>query len=241
MLLESLEAGAALGRVFELVERDDGYLDAMDSAVYFAPPDQWGALDRWACARAVERGGRVLDVGAGAGRHALFLQEQGLDVVALDVSALGGEVCRRRGVRRIFTGSVLELARTGADRFDTFLMMGNNLALLGGATHAPRILGALARLARPDAVVLGAGIDPYRTTNELHLAYHARNRSLGRMGGQLRIRIRHRDMATGWFDYVFATVDELRGLLQGTRWRLEHAEMQRPQGPGYVAELRLAE
>lgn len=240
MLLASLEAGAAPCTVFELIERDDGYLDPMDTTLYFTPPERWGDLDRWACARAVERGGRVLDVGAGAGRHSLFLQEHGLDMVALDVSAGAGEVCRRRGVGRTFTGSVFDLARAGGERFDIFLLLGNNLGLLGGATQAPRFLAALEALARPQAVVIGAGVDPYRTANPLHLAYHARNRGLGRMGGQLRLRLRYQDLATDWFDYLFATVDELRALLAGTPWRLEHAEPQRPPGPGYVAQLRLA-
>jgi SAM-dependent methyltransferase len=242
MLLACHETGATPGTVFELVERDDGYLDPMDTTFYFAPPERWGALDHWACARALERGGRALDVGAGAGRHTLYLQERGLEAVALDVSVLAGDVCRRRGVRQVFTGSVFDLARAEphpSHPFDTFLLMGNNLGLLGGAAQAPRFLAALAALARPDARLIGAGIDPYRTTNALHLAYHARNRALGRLGGQIRMRIRHKDLATDWFDYLFATTDEPRGLLQGTPWRLEHVEPQRPEGSGYVAELRL--
>src|SRR2546430_12567044 len=78
-LMACLEAGPRPGAVFELVERDDGFLDAGDAARYFAGPDAWDALDRWLCARAR---GRVLDVGAGAGRAALHLQERGLAVVA---------------------------------------------------------------------------------------------------------------------------------------------------------------
>ena len=241
MLLACHEAGAAANAVFELIERDDGFIDPMDTAFYFTAPDQWGAMDHWAATQVVERGGRALDVGAGAGRHALYLQERGVEVVALDVSPLASEVCRRRGVQRVFTGSVFDLIAAGGEPFDAFLLMGNNLGLLGGAEHAPRFLGALAAVARPGAMLVGGGMDPYRTTNELHVAYHARNRALGRMGGQIRMRVRHKDLASDWFDYLFTTVDELRGLLEGTAWRLEHVERQPPDSPGYVALLRLTD
>jgi SAM-dependent methyltransferase len=236
MLLTCLEGGVAPHATFELIERDDGYLDAMDATVYFAGPDTWGALDHWVCDQAR---GRVLDIGSGAGRHTLRLQERGLEVVALDVSPLAGEVCRRRGVRQIFTGTTADLARsdTGKASFDTFLLMGNNLGLLGGADQAHRFLQSLAAMARPDAIILGQGVDPYQVKNDLHLAYHARNRALGRMGGQIRLRVRHRDLAGEWFDYLFAAVDELRSLLEGTAWRLEHHETQ-PDSPHYVARIR---
>ena len=46
--------------------------------------------------------GRVLDVGAGAGCHTLALQEQGLDVTAIDVSPLSVETMKRRGVKQAF-------------------------------------------------------------------------------------------------------------------------------------------
>jgi hypothetical protein len=50
--------------VIELIERDDGFLEGMDAVRCFAGPDEWGMLDRQACA---EARGRILDVGAGAG------------------------------------------------------------------------------------------------------------------------------------------------------------------------------
>jgi methylase of polypeptide subunit release factors len=64
---------------------------------------------RQACA---EARGRILDIGAGAGRAALYLQETGRDVVAPDVSPGAVDVCKRRGVRRTVIGTVEDLAVT---------------------------------------------------------------------------------------------------------------------------------
>jgi 2-polyprenyl-3-methyl-5-hydroxy-6-metoxy-1,4-benzoquinol methylase len=44
--------------------------------------------------------GRVLDIGVGAGRHSLYLQEKGFNVLGIDVSPLILEVCRKRGLKK---------------------------------------------------------------------------------------------------------------------------------------------
>jgi SAM-dependent methyltransferase len=141
-------------------------------------------LDRLACAQVR---GRILDVGAGAGRAALYLQETGRDVVALDVSPGAVEVCQRRGLRRTVIGTVEDLAERCGGRFDTFVLLGTNLGLLASAPLAPRFLNALSRIAASDAVGLGRGMDPYHTSNQAHRAYRERNRALGRLPGQIRL------------------------------------------------------
>jgi methylase of polypeptide subunit release factors len=80
----------------EVVERDDGFIGTTPRPFYFEPFRRWPAHHRRAM-RLVR--GRVLDVGAGAGRVALHLQERGHEVVAIDISPGAVEVCRRRGVR----------------------------------------------------------------------------------------------------------------------------------------------
>lgn len=58
----------------------------------------------------------------------------------------------------------------------------------------------------------------------------------GRAAGQTRIRVRYLDLATPWFDYLFVSRSELRGILRGTRWRIETIIDSR--GPTYIAVLR---
>ena len=177
-----------------VVERDDGYTDPLPAAPYFAEPDDW----QWDLERAALEAcaGRVLDVGTGAGRFCLALAERGLDAVGLDPSPGAIDVSRSRGVATLHLGTVFDLDEPG--RFDTFLLMGNNVGLLESVDHAPRFLGELRRLAAPEARVLGIGLDPSATDDPRHLAYQAFNRSRGRLPGQLRLRIRFQHLATGW-------------------------------------------
>lgn len=81
----------------EIVERDDGFVDASPlPVIYFSPHVEWS----WHQQEALKLArGRVLDIGCGAGRHALYLQGQGHEVVGIDLSPLAIEVCKRRGLR----------------------------------------------------------------------------------------------------------------------------------------------
>jgi 2-polyprenyl-3-methyl-5-hydroxy-6-metoxy-1,4-benzoquinol methylase len=201
---------------YEIVERDDGYITAMPVSLYFGGFDDWPEYERRAMA-AVR--GRVLDIGSGAGRHALYLQEQGHPVLATDVSPLALEVCRQRGIRETRLISVTALTRR-LGTFDTLLMMGNNLGLLGGYRRGRWLLRRFGGLTSPEGRIVATTRDPYDTSDPNHLSYHARNRARGRMGGQVRIRLRHGLEKGAWFDYLLLSPQELPGLVEGTGWHV---------------------
>jgi SAM-dependent methyltransferase len=221
-------AGRDAAPVIELVEREDGFLSAFPAARYVAPPADWPEFDRRALALAR---GRVLDVGVGGGRAALALQDQGYAVTGLDVSAGAVAVSRARGVRDVVHASVFD--HTGS--YDTFLLLGNNLGLLGSRTAAPAFLDALSALAAPAARVVAQGTDPYATVDEAHRRYHEHNRERGRLPGQLTLRVRYRDLATDWFDYLLCSPAELATLVAGTGWRVESIDD--ADAPRYLAVL----
>ncbi len=221
-----------------VVERDDGFVDAMDATVYFLEPDAWS--DAWPdndVAALDLIGGRVLDVGAGAGRFSLALQSRDHEPMALDVSPGAVEVCRRRGVRRAFLGPIEELADTEPPLFDAAVLMGNNLSLLGSAERSGPMLDTLRRLLRPGGTLVGACLDTYGTEDPVHLAYHKSNRERGRLPGHLRLRVRYQALAGDWFDWLLMSPDELAVIADRAGWRLD--DITDPD-PSYLAVLRPA-
>jgi SAM-dependent methyltransferase len=225
-------SGIQPGQAFEVIERDDGYLGVGDAARYFASPEDWSPAERQAVWRA---SGRILDIGCGAGRHAVVLRDGGHDVTGLELSPGAAGVARDRGIR-VVEGSIVA-PPSGLGRFDTLLLLGNNLGLLGSATTAGRVLTNLADLAAPDARVIGIGMDPYQTTVVEHLAYHELNRHRGRYPGQIRMRVRDGVVATDWFDYLFLSPDEFVALVAESRWKVDHIDTE--DGPNYLAVLSL--
>ncbi len=199
----------------EFIERSDGLLSASDPGRYFNDYESWPAMDR----RLIDyAAGEVLDVGCGAGRHALYLQRQGFAVTGIDQSPGCVTVSRSRGLRRAHERDINDIHRIGRT-FDTFLMLGNNLGLLGNREAAPRLLRKMAKVANPDACILGTNVD-YRSRIALHRKYHAANRNAGRLPGTIRIRVRHENVKGEWFDYLFTTPQELKRLLKDTPWKL---------------------
>ncbi|MFI9650649.1 class I SAM-dependent methyltransferase [Streptomyces sp. NPDC052040] len=233
LLLDCYAAGLPEGRFFEICERDDGYISGYDAVGFFEGPDRWSPLDRWAIDRV---SGRVLDVGVGAGRFAVPLQEGGADVVGLDVSSGALTVCARRGLRERILGTVADLP--AHERFDTFLLLGRNLGLLESAAQGPRLLADLARVARPGARIIGSGVDPYLLADPRHADYLAANRARNRMSGQMRLRTRHQWLITDWYDYLFVSLGELEAMAGPAGWSVLDVES---RGFDYAVVLGLTD
>ena len=203
---------------FEIIERSDG-LFAISSgpSMYLAEPAYWAPQERQALERHAH--GRVLDIGCNAGRHALFLQQNGLEVLGVDNSPLAIAVAKERGVRSTEVLPIDELS-SQLGTFDTVLMLGNNFGLFASAAKTRRLLRRFRSFTRPGATLIAESLNVYETNDPDHLAYQAANRARGRMSGQIRMRARYKRFATPWFDYLMVSPAEMTKLIDGTGWRV---------------------
>ena len=220
------------GSSFDVVERDDGFIDTFDGSSYLAGFDEWPEIERKAV-RLVK--GRVVDLGCGAGRVAIHLQRKGFDVVGLDISPLALKVCRRRGLRKVKLGSVQDL-RFPRNSFDTAILFGNNFGLLGTRVKAKRVLRRLHQTISQGGLILAETFDPYDTEDPVHLAYHRLNRKRGRLPGQIRMRVRYKQYTTPWFDWLLVSKFEMKTLVQRTGFKVTGSLDS--DGPRYIGILQ---
>lgn len=94
--------------------------------------------------------GAILDVGCGAGNHTLYLQKQGLDVSAIDISNGAVEVAKKRGVNHVELMSVLEVSQN----YDTILLLMNGTGIFQELTAVSGYLKHLKSLLYPNGQIL---------------------------------------------------------------------------------------
>ena len=218
----------------EIIERDDNYIDTgSDDGLYFTEYAQWSPLER----RAIEFArGRILDIGCGAGRHAIYLQAKGFDVTGIDNSPGAIKVCKSRGLKKALVRPIGEVDKFKANSFDTIQMFGNNFGLFGNFDNARLILKKFSRITAPKAQIIAQTRNPYLTNEPEHLAYHRLNKRRGRMGGQLRMRVRFGKSIGEWFDYLFVSPEEMQNIFKDTDWQIK--EFLEPEAASYFAIIQ---
>lgn len=96
--------------------------------------------------------GKILDIGAGAGSHTLYLQnERNLDVVALDISPKSVEVCKLRGIKNAVCKNMLDFAE---GTFDTVLLLMNGTGIFGSLAEIDTYLQKLRSLLNDNGQIL---------------------------------------------------------------------------------------
>lgn len=95
--------------------------------------------------------GKILDVGCGAGNHALYLQENDFDVAAIDISVNAIKACELRGLKTARVQNILDL---GSEKFDTLLLLMNGTGIFGTLSETSKYLQKLKSLLNPDGQIL---------------------------------------------------------------------------------------
>lgn len=117
-----------------ILHNDYGKPEKMPKEVFFQDYDELTDLEIYALSMCR---GKILDVGAGAGRHALPLQKTN-EVTALEISPLCNQIMAERGVKNIIAEDIFEFE--SSHRFDTMLMLMNGIGLAGSLEGVKALL-----------------------------------------------------------------------------------------------------
>ncbi|WP_214070493.1 class I SAM-dependent methyltransferase [Mucilaginibacter sp. dw_454] len=169
-----------------------GPKEEMPIGIYFREEDdmpdiEWMALEQ--CR------GKVLDIGAGAGSHSLYLSEHEFDVTAMDISPLCVKVMKERGIRNALEGDIFQYKQGG---YDTLLLLMNGIGLAGTIEGLKKLLIHLKTLLKPDGQILFDSSDIvylYEGNLPKHGYY-----------GEVEYQYAYKKLKTEWFSWLY--IDE---------------------------------
>jgi SAM-dependent methyltransferase len=142
--------------------------------------------------------GKILDIGACAGSHSLYLQQRGYDVTALDLSPGCCEIMHKRGINNVICEDFYSY-NTG--KFDTLLLLMNGIGIAGSLDKLIIFLKHCESLLNPGGQILfdSSDIDYIYVEKDgsrwidLNKEYY----------GEVRYKLFYRDEESEQFDWLF--------------------------------------
>jgi SAM-dependent methyltransferase len=192
--------------------RSDGVSFDIETEEYFTLEGSLADLDRLALARCR---GRVLDVGAGAGRHALALQEMGRDVVAIDLSPICVSLCQERGVSDARRFDVMKLdSEEQLGRFDTIFFGMQTIGVAGG-------IGPLENFLRRLGNCLETGGELIVDSSALREAWEGDEGDASPSRGEIVLSMRYRGWRGENFPWVYLAEADLADVAARAGFEME--------------------
>jgi len=184
-----------------------GPKELMPVDAYFRDEDDMPDLE-WVALN--ECRGKVLDIGAGAGSHALELQNRGFDVTALDISPLAVEVMQKRGVNDAIVDDIYQYNN---QQYDTLLLLMNGIGLAGTIPTLKELLLHLkTMLAQGGQLLFDSSDVAYIYEGKLpETGYH----------GEIKYQYEYKNQKTEWFNWLYVDEKTLTKIAAETGWDME--------------------
>lgn len=149
--------------------------------------------------------GRILDVGAGSGCHALALQEMGKEVCAIDISPLSVEVMKQRGVNDVRLTNLFD--GTFTETFDSILMLMNGSGIIGKLSNMPDFFRRMKCILRPGGCI-------WMDSSDLRYLFEEEDGSIvidlaGDYYGEIDFQMQYKDVKGEPFDWLYVDFQTL--------------------------------
>ena len=175
--------------------------DEIPVATLYRRLEDMPAIEREALQSAT---GSILDVGAGAGCHALALQAMEKRVTAIDISPLAVATMRERGVKDVREQDFFTLD----GQYDTILMLMNGIGIVGTLSRLPAFFMQVDHLLAPGGQLLC-------DSSDISYVFEDEDGFIDLTGiegyyGELTYRMQYRDIKGEDFPWLFIDPETLR-------------------------------
>lgn len=188
-----------------MLRRDDGVESLIPVEYFFRTESKFSAIERTAIDHC---SGHVLDIGAGTGVHSLALEAKGLHVTAIDINPQAADIMRQRGVHCCRQADVFKYQ---GGPFDTLFMMGHGIGIVENLEGLSKFLAHARELTKPGGQLILDSLDVSSSTIETDIAYHEKNRKIGRYIGEIEMQFEFRDTRgpfCPWLHVDYRTLEE---------------------------------
>lgn len=178
--------------------------------------------------------GTILDLGAGAGSHSLYLQKQQKSVTALDLSKGAAEVCKLRGLKTVICEDLFDHKL----KYNTILLLMNGTGLAGTLKNLGPFLEQLKKLLNPNGCILVEGTDILYMfeSDEEDGGYWIPDQV--DYYGELRFTMQYKDQKTAEFPWLYLDYNTLARAAQYHGFET-NLVLEGPQD-NYLAKLSLS-
>jgi SAM-dependent methyltransferase len=155
--------------------------------------------------------GRILDIGAGAGSHALLLQQKHQDVTALDLSAGAVDVMQQRGVKKVLKG---DIKNHSDERYDTLLLLMNGIGLTGNLEGFKDFLSHASTLLKEGGQLLF-------DSSDIAYLYEDSSMPANKYYGQVSYKYIYKGQQGEWFNWLYLDQETLKATATACDWSCE--------------------
>jgi len=186
--------------------REDGNEADLPASVFFSEAESINPGDVLALSKCK---GKILDVGAGAGRHSLILQDRGLDVYALEIIPEAIEVLKERKIKKIVHSDLLDYYDKD---FNTILMLGHGLGICQDLNGLDVVLSHVKNMLDPDGRLICDSNDVRKTEDPENISYQKSIEERGRYRGEIRFKLAYKGIEGSMMKWLHVDPDTLNAV-----------------------------
>lgn len=211
-----------------IVHSDDFDDDSIDTNYLFRSYRQMPALEKKAMTLCR---GAVLDVGACAGAHSIYLQSKGFEVTALETSAFCCQVLKNRNILTVIQQDIFKFTN---QKFDTILLLMNGTGIAGTLAGLDVLFHHLGTLLNPGGQIL---ID----SSDLIYLYEQEDGSAvidisaENYYGELVFQTEYKNWVSKPFPWLYVDLNNLANAIEKTQLKLN--KVIKGQHYDYLAQI----